>query len=339
MAFNGRFVLNIIHFASNKGVDVATLLDYCGKTVDELGKESCIIEDEVYNNVIENAAIISEDPYFGLHASENLNLAAAGLISQLTHTAETVKQALEICCEYANLGCSALPMKLVEEDDFYKVIMTPSSLWQNQSPAAVRHTAEGILAFTIREFHSLTRMKHFPIAIHLPWQRPNVQDEYERVFGCPVQTNKSEIAILLRKEHVEDRVITSDYTLFRILVAHAEERSAILKNQQGFVSIVRQSMVNLVKPEFPTIEQVASHLNISARTLQRRLKEEGYSYKELIDELRKEFAISYLKRRDLSISEIAYLLSYAEASAFSRSFKRWTGKTPGSYQNELLAKP
>ena len=88
-----------------------------------------------------------------------------------------------------------------------------------------------------------------------------------------------------------------------------------------------------MKPQFPTIEQVAANLNLSVRTLQRRLKEEGLTYKIVLDELRKQFALDYIKNKELSVKEIAYLLDYAEPSSFIRTFKRWTGKSPNVYRS------
>ena len=168
----------------------------------------------------------------------------------------------------------------------------------------------------------------------MPWSQVGNGAEYQRVYGCPVFFNKGEIALLLLKEDVEDKVFSADYALLRILVAHAEAKSTSMAQQKGFASIVKQSMVKLVKPEFPSIEMVAGHLNMSLRTMQRRLKEEGLTYKSLLDELRKEFAITYLSRADLSISDIAYLLSYSELSTFTRSFKRWTGMSPKAYRSK-----
>lgn len=332
MAFNGRFVTNIAHFAANQGASIAEIIGLSGKPEHELCDESCIIDDAIYNAVIEHAVEATGDEFFGLHAGENLNLSASGLIGQLTQTSSSVKQALELCCEFANLGCSALPMQLFEEKDHYKVTLTPNELWKSQSALSVRHTAEGVIAFTIKEFHSLTRMKYSPISIRFAWSRPSNVAEYDRVFGCPTLFNKEEIAIILKKEHVDEPVVTADFDLLRILVAHAEEKSQQINNNHGFVALVKHSVIKLVKPEFPTIEQVSGHLNVSPRTMQRRLKEEGYTYTQLMDELRKEFAISYLKQVDLNIGDIAYLLSYADTSAFTRSFKRWTGKTPNQYR-------
>ncbi len=331
MAFNGRFLMNMAFLASRNGANINDLVAITGKSFDELSEETCVVDNLTYNAVIELAVQETKDEFFGLHAGENLNLAAAGLIVQLAQTSETIKQAIELCCEFANLGCSALPMKLSKKEH-YEIILTPDELWKNQSQIAFQHTAEGVIAFTIKEFHSLTRMKHYPIAVHLPWSRPSNIMEYERVFGCKVHFNKDEIAILLDKKFVDQPVVTSNYNLLNILVSHAQEKSAAINNSLGFSSIVKHSLINLIKPEFPSIDQVAGHLNISTRTLQRKLKEEGTTFKQIINDLRLDFAKSYLKQQELQISEIAYLLSYSDASAFNRSFKSWTGKTPNEYR-------
>ncbi|MEO1262834.1 MAG: helix-turn-helix transcriptional regulator [Bacteroidota bacterium] len=138
--------------------------------------------------------------------------------------------------------------------------------------------------------------------------------------------------IFLNKKHVAEPVITSDYDLLKILVSHAEKKLTSLQQEKGFSGIVRQSILNLVKPPFPKIEQVAANLNISIRTLQRRLKEEGMTYKNVMEGLKEQLAIDYLQKENLSIKEIAYLLDYAEASSFIRSFKRWKGKSPSEWR-------
>lgn len=332
MAFNGRFLLNLARFAEKQGANLKALLSLTGQSASILSEESCTVENVVYNAVVEEAVRQSGDVFLGLHAGEHLNLSAAGLILHITQSSATIKQALELSCQYANLGCSSMPMALHEAEKQYILTLTPNALWKKQSPTAVRHTAEGMIAFSIRQFQSLTHTKHNPIAVHVPWKNPGETAEYERVYGCPIKFGQDGIKILLKKKHVEASIVSSDYALLQVLIRYAEEKSAQIRNERGFVSLVKEAVVYLLKPAFPTIQQVASHLNLSQRTLQRRLKAEGYIYKELIDELRQEFAERYINRQDLSVSEVAYLLSYADTSAFTRSFKRWYGKTPSEYR-------
>ncbi len=146
--------------------------------------------------------------------------------------------------------------------------------------------------------------------------------------------NQPETALFFAKRDVDQPVITSNYALLRVLVAHAYEKLSEVEHESGFHATVKRSIMNLAKPEFPTINQVASNMNLSVRTLQRKLESEGYSYKALLEQLRKELALTYLKKPDLSISEISWLLNYADSSAFTRSFKRWTGKTPKAWREQ-----
>ena len=335
MAFNGRFVVNLAQFAASRGGNMQEVLNHTSKGLEELCAENCVVNDEAYQLVIETAIHQVNDPFFGLHAGENLNLSAAGLIAQITQTSSSIKEAINYCCEFANLGCSVLPMSLIETQTHYKVKVTPDKQWRESSELAFRQTVDGVMAFTRRELESLTLTPHVPLAIHLPWEDVQNEKEYKRVLGQNVQFNQNEIAIVLDKEHVEQPILNADYQLLRILVSHAQEKSEKLHQQQGFQSIVKQSVLKLIRPQFPAIEEVAAHLSMSARTLQRRLKEEGVTYKQMINDLRLGMAKDYLKQPGLSIKEIAYLLSYAEPSTFIRSFKLRTGKTPNTFRSEL----
>lgn len=342
MAFNGRFVLNVATFAARQGGDFKHLIALSGQSEATLGTPECILSREVYNTILEAAIAKTEDSCLGLHMGEGLSLSAAGLIGQITQTSATVKQALEYCCEFANLGCSELPMSLEKTGAYYKVSLQQNKLWEQQSPSAYRHTAEGILVFTLREFQTLTRQQYHPSAVHFPWTAGAALAEYQRIFKAPLVFEKGEIALVLHQSQVELPIVTADFELLRILVAHAEQKTAQMNQNKGFANTVRRSMVQLIQPAFPTVEQVAHYLNVSPRTLQRRLQEENCSYKALLKELRQDFALSYLRRADLSINDVAYLLNYADTSAFSRAFKAWQGLGPQAWREEhnlLKAKP
>ena len=86
-----------------------------------------------------------------------------------------------------------------------------------------------------------------------------------------------------------------------------------------------------------TLEQVATHLEMPPWTLQRKLKAEDTSFRELLDETRKALALIYIRDSQYSLGEIAYLLGFAYPNAFQRAFRRWTGKAPGEYRSSVLA--
>lgn len=331
MTFAGRFVLNIIQFAAQQGADYKALLQHSGYSAEELCNEEFRVEAEVYDSVINATLDATQDNLLGLHLGEHLSLSAAGLIYQIVQTSSTVEQALQYCCDFANLGCRALPLSMRISGDEMKVELIPDPIWYASSPDSVHHTADGILAFTLREFQNLTFQKQRPTAVHIPYGAKEHRAEYERVFKCPVHFDGT-ISMKFKLQDVQQPVVTSDYRLLQVLVQHAEEKLAAIESDSGFTTVVKRSIMNMVKPKFPTIEEVAASLNLSVRSFQRKLSEYGKTYKALLDEVRLDLAKSYLRKPDLSISEIAFLLDYSEPSAFVRSFKRWTGQTPSHFR-------
>lgn len=336
MHFNGRFIVHLAQFAEQLGADAQAILALTDTPVETLSKEDCRMGPEAYNAVVLKCIESTGDKVFGLHAGEHMNLSAAGLIVQIAQTSSTVEEALNYCCEFANLGCSALPTKLQPGEEQYRLTLTPNPVWARQSEAAVIHTVLGYLAFMVREFQALIQTQACPVEIWMACSPIDEEQELRRVLGCDVLFDQKEYAIIFRRDDVEQPVVTSDYHLLEVLVRHAEQKLNRMQSQEGFFELVRRSVVKLVKPEFPTIEQVAGHLNMSVRTFQRKLSSEGRSYKQLVDELRREFALDYLSDDGLSVSEIAYLLSYSDASAFIRTFKRWMGETPATWRKTQL---
>ncbi len=87
----------------------------------------------------------------------------------------------------------------------------------------------------------------------------------------------------------------------------------------------------------PSIDEICDQLNLSRRTLQRRLKEHGIEFSTLIEDVRRELALSYMKESNYSMTEISLLVGYSESASFTRAFRRWTGQSPQQYRAAHLA--
>lgn len=332
MTFSGRFVLGVIEYAALRGADRHLLIGISGIDVQQLAQEDTRLSSEVYNAVLEQIVTTTNDELFGLHLGEYMNLSASGIIGQITKTSSTVLEAMQYCCEFSSLGCRALPLELEEQDDKYVLSLSPDRAWSRESKQSVQQTIDGVIGFTIREFHALTLNKHYPVAVYLARDKPVDTSEHERIMKCPVKFGQRTNEVHFSKVHVQQPVITSDHDLLRVLVEHAERKVQQIDDKPNMYNDIRKVIVNMSEPQFPGIDEVARNMNTSVRTLQRRLGESGHTYKELVEELRQDMAYGYLQKPELTINEVAYLLNYADASAFIRSFKRWTGQTPLQYR-------
>ncbi|MDX1907232.1 MAG: helix-turn-helix transcriptional regulator [Bacteroidia bacterium] len=134
---------------------------------------------------------------------------------------------------------------------------------------------------------------------------------------------------------MKSRFSPNETRLLQLFEKHAR---AIMKNPgptDTYTYRVKKLLLDQLREESPGIEVVADHLAMSVRSLQMKLKEESTTYQQILNSLRKQLAIACLQEPKISKGEIAQLLGFSEISVFSRTFKKWTGKSPSEFQSSL----
>jgi len=153
-------------------------------------------------------------------------------------------------------------------------------------------------------------------------------EEYRQVFGCPVRFDQGRMALRYDDEALDAPATRHDPQLFRILESHAAKVLAETPLTASLRDRVRREVITRLRDGEPSVEDIARALATSERSLQRKLQAEGISFRDVVDEARHKLAIVYLGDRTLSMTDVACLLGYSEAAAFTRAFKRWTGRAP-----------
>jgi AraC-like DNA-binding protein len=150
-----------------------------------------------------------------------------------------------------------------------------------------------------------------------------------RFVGTKVEFGSDRDEFALNIEARELPVIHADNYLNDLLVQYCE---AALANRRADVSSLRTRVENAISSLLPhgrvVVDDVARSLGMSKRTLARKLSDEGLNFIEVFQQLRRDLAVRYLDDPKLHISKIAWLLGFNEVSAFTHTFKRWTGMTP-----------
>ena len=152
-------------------------------------------------------------------------------------------------------------------------------------------------------------------------------------FPCPVQFNQSVNSVTFSARHLEAELVRDEAQLHEFL--KLAPYYIIIEPQASTLSIthrIREILGDDFRDELPSFEELTGLLNMSARTLRRRLEKEGTSYQRIKDNARRDVAISLLSRDGLTVSEVAERVGFSDPSAFHRSFKKWTGQSPGSYR-------
>ena len=128
----------------------------------------------------------------------------------------------------------------------------------------------------------------------------------------------------------------ADQGLYQIMQRYFQGIMDEMPEDPGVLPSVRKAIAESMRDGDPNLTQIAKKMAMSPRTLQRQMKEHATNFKNVMDDTRRRFAVSYLKDRRNTLAEIAFLLGYSESAAFTRAFKRWTGFTPQAYRRQTL---
>ena len=165
-----------------------------------------------------------------------------------------------------------------------------------------------------------------------PHAAPADISEHHRVFGCPLKFGQSRSELVLTRRTLRLPLLKADPVLQSIVEAQVLALLAKLPKAEPTADTVRRFLAEELTNGQPKLEQLASRLHMSTRTLHRRLEQEGTNYRRVLTEVRHELAVRHLIERRLAIGEIAFLLGFSEVSAFHRAFRHWTGHAPHAYR-------
>jgi AraC-like DNA-binding protein len=163
--------------------------------------------------------------------------------------------------------------------------------------------------------------------------RPRFLAGIRHFFPCPVSYEQPLNSVTFSSRHLEAELIRNEADLNEFL--KLAPYYLVIEPQAATRSIthrIRAILGHDFREEMPSFEELTGLLNMSARTLRRRLEKEGTSYQRLKDNARRDAAITMLSREGLTVSEVSEQVGFSDPSAFHRSFKKWTGQSPGSYR-------
>jgi len=328
-----KLIVSLLAYAAQRDISPEVLCKLSNITQKELqNKEKPLTQKQVTDAWV-NAIHLSRDDHFGLHFGESLQLSALGVVGEIIKSSGTVGEAITIASSLVHLLTDSFKLEIVHDADCFTVHFIPQvSNWQNLIP--VSQTLDLLMIFTIHEMDGLMLKKIKPAKVN--YARPiDNMDDFERVMRCKAIVINDECSIAFDKRYWDEPIITANYEWQNMLLQKIQP----IKEPSIDINTLHQRIYNYLLDNsylgMVSLEDISSNFNLSARTIQRKLKEEGINFQLITDEVRKALAINYLKAGDVPVKQISYMLGYNELSAFTRTFKRWTGVTPGSYAKTL----
>ncbi len=226
----------------------------------------------------------------------------------------------------------------------YKPIVGPARLAVNKTAANTDITIgqqEGYpplprilvlynLLTLLKVTRTATRQHIVPISISVRIDLPAIE-QYEAYFGAPIQYGTVN-SIVFSAEDAQRPFLSPNHAMWSIFEPELQKRMADITKTDQTTTRVRACLNELLASGQTSIDAVAAKLSMSSRTLQRRLRDEGTSFQQILSELRREMALHYLLKSDYSSQQIAFLLGYEETRSFFRAFRAWTGQTPEAFR-------
>jgi AraC-like DNA-binding protein len=158
---------------------------------------------------------------------------------------------------------------------------------------------------------------------------------YKEVFNCPVHFNQPDNRLFFPASLLDRPVRTADIRLFQALEAFLEQRRVMRTGPNDLLNCLLRHVADSLSSGCPSIDQIAVTMNMGVRTLQRRLADYDLDFSHLVEAVRRSLAENYVSCSSHSITDIALLLGYTEASSFSRAFRRWMQLTPQQYRQQV----
>lgn len=271
---------------------------------------------------------LSGDPDLSLHAAERLPFGAYKVIDYMVQQAPTVGGGIARISDYFPLINSAvrLPIEVGTHRVTFDVVCP-------DAPGVLtRPYTEYIFAAVILRSRVASGIDYPLERIEFTHPAPESTAEHERVFGCEVRFGAEACRAVIDRGVWDSPAPSADSALLALLEEHATLLLKESPRPAGIVNDIRKTIASEFGGGDPSVQHVAKKLAMSPRTLQRRLTEEGVKYSEVLDDMRQGAAKAYLSQPDISITEAAYLLGFAEVSSLNRAFKRWLGCSPRQYR-------
>ena len=314
----------LVEACARLGIDTEAMLRMTGVRREMLEDPDARLPNGVAGALWAKAYELSRDPVLSLHVAETCPLGAYRVIDYVLSTAPTIGDMLRVGARYVQLLNSGIAISVDDSGDPVAFDLSAVSA----GDALSRPFAEFCLAiFVLHVRAAAGAMRLRQVTFTHP--RPADTSEHERVFGCPVQFEAAHNRLVIERSDWDAPTRgAQDPGLFAVLTEHAELLLSTLPRAPDIVERTRRAIGARLRAGDASLEGVARELATSGRTLQRQLRELGYSYAALVDEVRQAMAQAYMEQPDISLAEVGYLLGFAAQSAFIRAFKRWNGCTP-----------
>ena len=320
----------LLEVAADFAIDANRVL--AGTAIDEaaLSAPDTRITMRDHTRMLENCFAFSGEPGFALYYGRRISVAALGEFGYALMCCRNVQELVEVLGRYHRLISGSFHITIETASDVLVIRLLGGMLESAVQPV----DCEIFFSAAAASLRQLCQLSDDALHASLVYPDPGHGPLY-RSLVCPnVVFGAAENCLSIDRRYLDVPLQFANPTLLKLYRQQCEEMLANMQCNAEFTDAVRRFLLS-IPGRFPSIEEAAEHLHVSARTLRRRLEEEGATYQRIVHELRRQLAETYLRESMLSIGEIADMLGYHDISNFRRAFISWTGHSPAGYRRGM----
>ena len=313
------------------------LLESYGIDPDPVFRELCISPDkltdpnarfsyEKVDNLWKRIAELSGDPCLGLRVVKYWHPSFFGALGYAWLTSSSLRTAVTRYQRYLRILTEGADLLLEDTDEGLELALSYRAI-SRQQPTRT----DSFFSYTTEMCRANMGERFNPVSVSLMHSAPDCAGEFYAYFRCPVEFDADVNSMTISADDADQRLAGANPHLARLNDQVMIKYLANL-DKADTVSRVKAAILDQLPSGNVTESSVAEALHISNRTMQRQLQAENTNFKSLLNEVRSELADKYIRDNQLSLTEISFLLGFAEMSSFSRAFKRWTGTSPSAFR-------
>jgi AraC-like DNA-binding protein len=272
------------------------------------------------------------DPCLGIKVASFWHPTTLHALGYSWLASNSLEEAFEGMSRYSrllNTGAQDV-LKLHKTADAFHLIFDPRTMKPLPHSVAIDSSMAMIMTMCRTAYGENLR----PIRVSFQHPNPGASSCFTDFFDAPVGFAQPETELLLDLQVVTTPLTTANPELVRVNDQIVTDYLANL-DRNDVTMQVRAKLIERLPGGQVSEEEIANSIHVSQRSLQRRLKEQGMSFTQLLESTRSELGLQYVRDPHRSFNEIAFLLGFAEPGNFSRAFKRWYGKSPSDYRDSV----